>query len=100
MKINIKSMMVSLIIVVWVLVALTLLTEIFPSVHEFLTKLTGHHWTSKSAIAIVLFILLSMFLKGSEDSRSILKNTIILVSSIVVGGLIIFSYFALTYISG
>lgn len=101
MNMNIKSMIVSLTSVVWVLVVLTLLTEIFPSVHEYLTKLTGHHWTSKSVIAIILFVLLSFIFKGSsQESSSVLKSAKILVLSVVIGGLIIFSYFAFNYISG
>ena len=95
MKINIKAMAVSATVVVWLIVVMTILTEISASFKAFLTQLAGHHWTAKSLIAVGIFILLSLILKNSsEDSGAILKSVTILLGSVVLAGLIIFSYFS------
>lgn len=92
-------MISSAIATVWVIVGITLYSEMSDSFHTFLTNLTWHHWVSKSIIAIVLFALLSMIFKGSEDSESVLKSSKFLVVSVVLGGLIIFGYFVFHYMS-
>jgi len=94
MKINIKAMAVSATVVVWLVVAMTILTEISASFKALLTQLAGHHWTAKSLISVFVFILFSLILKNSsEDSGSILKSVIMLLGSVVLGGLIIIFYF-------
>ncbi len=40
---------------------------------QFLTDVTGHHWISVSMIAIVLFLLASMFILGSGKLGALLK---------------------------
>lgn len=95
MKINIKAMAISATVVVWLIVVMTILGETFASFEAFLAQLAGHHWTAKSLIAAVVFILATLILKNSsEDSGAILKSVIILLASVVLGGLIIFLYFA------
>lgn len=87
-------MVVSATVVVWLIVVMTILTEISASFKEFLTQLAGHHWTAKSLISVFVFMLLSLILKNSlEDSGAILKSVTTLFVSVVLGGLIIFSYF-------
>lgn len=87
-------MAVSATVVVWLIVVMTILTEISASFKEFLTQLAGHHWTAKSLISVFVFILLSLILRNSsEDSGAILKSITILLGSVVLAGLIIFSYF-------
>ena len=51
---------------------------------EFLNNLTGHHWVSKSIIAIVLFPILSIvfyLIFSSEKLRRILKTNDVLLWS-------------------
>ncbi|MHB8118575.1 MAG: hypothetical protein ACYDHX_07620 [Methanothrix sp.] len=40
---------------------------------QFLIDLTGHHWVSVSMIAIVVFLLTSMFMLGSGKLGTLLK---------------------------
>lgn len=40
---------------------------------QFLIDLTGHHWTSVSIIAAVLFIMISLLVLSSEKLGTLLK---------------------------
>ena len=40
---------------------------------QFLIDMTGHHWVSVSMIAIVVFLLTSLFMLGSEKSGTLFK---------------------------
>jgi hypothetical protein len=40
---------------------------------QFLIDLTGHHWTSVSIIAAVLFMLISLLILSSEKLATLLK---------------------------
>lgn len=40
---------------------------------QFLTDVTGHHWTSVSMIAIVVFLLISILMLGSGKLGTLLK---------------------------
>ncbi|MDD1748540.1 MAG: hypothetical protein LUO89_01565 [Methanothrix sp.] len=40
---------------------------------QFLIDMTGHHWISVSIISVVVFLLISMFMLGSEKLGALLK---------------------------
>jgi len=48
---------VASVLTVVMIVALTIVGELLPSVKEFLTALTGHHWITKGLAALAVFAL-------------------------------------------
>lgn len=93
MKIHSTALTYATIFSVWLIVSLTILTEIFASLKSFLVSFTGHHWPSKGIITLVAFLLTYLILSRKEESGNILKGVWIVAGSIVFGGLLIFSFF-------
>ncbi len=79
--------------VVWLVVALTLSAELSAPFKAFLAGLTGHHWTSKSVIAAAAFIVLYVLFKRMRESENILGSVVFAVVSILLGGVVIFSFY-------
>lgn len=100
MKINSTALSISTIIVIWLVVVMTIVSEISESLHSFLAKVGGHHWVGKGITAVVVFILLNLIFSKMKESENVLKNTVYIVVSTVLGGLIIFGFFLWHFISG
>ena len=78
--------------------------DISGELRQYLTGLTGHHWTSVSLISLALFLLVTMtlyVLSGSKEARTALKADDLRTWSIalmaitltmVLGSLIVYIY--------
>ncbi len=93
MKPNSKALITSTIGVIWLIVGMTLLGEVSEPFKSFLVQLAGHHWVGKGGIAVVAFVALYLALKKSKESEDILRGALIVVGSVILGGLIIFLFF-------
>ena len=100
MKINSKAILYSTIGVIWFVVATAIGTEISASFKSLLVGLTGHHWTAKSILAVVVFIVLYILFRKADESEDILKSVFFVVGSVVLGGMMIFSFFLRHFING
>ncbi|MFZ2303557.1 MAG: hypothetical protein WAV98_02070 [Minisyncoccia bacterium] len=79
---------------------MTILTEVSAPFKASLVQFAGHHWTAKSIITVILFTLFSLILsRSSEDSKGILNSAIVLVISVAIAGLVIFSYFTWAFLT-
>mgnify|MGYP001563703597 CR=1 FL=1 len=65
---NFKSVAISAIITELVIVILTISAELSAGLKETLKSMTGHHWTSKGIISLVLFFAM-YFMYGNVKSK-------------------------------
>lgn len=100
MKFNSTALMGSVVGVVWLIVAMTLLSEVSEPFKLFLAQFAGHHWIGKSIIATAAFVVFYLLLQKSEESKSILRGTLFVVGSILCGGSIIFLFFLQHFMRG
>ena len=100
MKINGTALIRSTIGVIWLIVGMTLLSEVSEPFKLFLVQVGGHHWIGKSIIATVAFIVLYLLFIKSRESKSILGEVLFVVGSVVLGGSIIFLFFVWHFVNG
>src|SRR3989344_8858720 len=75
---------------------MTIWAELSASFKAWLTGFTGHHWTTKSwitLIAFVLFYLLFRYIGGSVEANRLKKVLAWLIAFIVLGFLIILGFY-------
>jgi|SRR3989338_4414420 len=100
MKLNSTALLRSTTWVIWFIVAVTLLSEISAPFKAFLTALAGHHWIGKSIVSTAAFALLYLFFSRMEESENVLKGVWYVAGSVILGGLIIFSFFLWHFLKG
>lgn len=93
-----KALTFSTIGVVWLVVFMALLTEISAPFKALLTQFAGHHWTAKSIIAVIAFLLFYSIFRNMNESNDVFKDVLYVVGSVVLGGLIIFSYYLFNFL--
>lgn len=95
MNIHTKALMFATTSVIWFVVAITVLAELFVDpVKNVLASMTGHHWVSKGVLACIVFVGIygaCAFLL--TDSKENAKPVYGAVGSAVLGGLIIFFFY-------
>ena len=79
---------------IWLIASMTIASELLADFKSFLASLTGHHWTAKSLIALVAFLVLYGFFGRFKESKNLLADTILLCASTVLAGLVIFGFFS------
>lgn len=82
----------------WSVAILTVAAERAPAVKNFLAGLSGHHWTSKSIIALGLFVMLALVFAGREDPEDITGPVKNVMASALVAALVIFVFYSLHYL--
>lgn len=100
MKINSTALIRATIGVIWLVVAATVVSEISGPFMLFLKNLTGHHWVSKSILAVASFGVMYILFRKAEESQNILKSTYYVLGSVILGGMIIFSFFIWHFMRG
>jgi hypothetical protein len=85
--------------VIWLVVGMTILTEISAPFKNLLVELAGHHWAAKSLIAALAFALLYLIFRKTQESDNILRGVWYVIGSVVLGGLIIFSFYLWHFLS-
>lgn len=95
MNIHIKGLSFATTAVIWFIVVITILMELFEEpIKPFLASVTGHHWVTKGLFSAILFAAvygLCAFLV--TDSKDDARPVYVVVGSAVLGGLTIFSFF-------
>lgn len=95
---NTKALGISTIVSVWFVVAITIIGELVKPFKDFLASLTGHHWVTKGIGALVVYVLLyALFARIVQDSDNT-KPIYGAALSAVVGGLVLFLFFALHFL--
>ena len=93
MKINSKALTISTTVVIWLIVAMTIVGELSEPFKLSLAKIGGYHWVGKSIVATIVFVIIYLIFIKAKESENVFKGTLWIVSSMVLGGLIIFSFF-------
>ncbi len=94
---DIKALNNATIVTIIAIVIMTIAGEIFSGFKSILTSFTGHHWTSKSVLAILIFFLVYMLTKKKQeyDVRKLAINTLIIT---VIGMIAIFLFFVYEFV--
>ena len=80
-----------------VTVVIIIVAEFIAPFKNFLASLTGHHWTAKGVIGVVVFIVFTLLFnaKGSDDDVAKNINHVIFFS--IAGSLILILFFLIHY---
>jgi NRPS condensation-like uncharacterized protein len=75
-------------------VLLVILKESFPSVHDAMAAITGHHWVTHGLADIVVFVVLGLiFMRTSVAKMPATSLVNYIIASTVVSGLILVGFF-------
>ncbi len=99
MKINTKALSISSTIVIWLIVAMTIATELSGPLKTFIAKVGGHHWVGKSIVASVAFFVLYFLFIKIKESDNVFRGALWVIASVVLGGLIIFGFYVQHFLS-
>lgn len=83
---------------IWFVALITVAAETLPAVKELLARLSGHHWTSKSGIALVLFVITAMLFARKKDPKDVSGLVLGVLASTILAGLVIFVFYLLHYL--
>ncbi|OGZ46027.1 MAG: hypothetical protein A2756_04485 [Candidatus Ryanbacteria bacterium RIFCSPHIGHO2_01_FULL_48_27] len=93
MRIHSTALIRSTIAVIWLIVGMTLLTEVSPEFKSFLTQFSSHHWIGKSILSAAALVVSYLFFKKFKESNSVLGGVFLVIGSAILGGVSIFSFF-------
>jgi len=94
-KFSIRALAYACHAVIWFVVIITIAAELSAPVKGFLAGLTGHHWTAKGIISLVLFIVVgTVFVKKDDpsDVTGLVRGVLI---SAILGAIAIFVFYLL-----
>ncbi|OGZ10688.1 MAG: hypothetical protein A3C93_01925 [Candidatus Lloydbacteria bacterium RIFCSPHIGHO2_02_FULL_54_17] len=99
MTFHLKALSIAATGVIWFIVAITIVMELFEEpVKTMLTAVTGHHWVTKGVFAIVLFAAVYGICAWlTTDTKDDPRPLYIAIGSAVLGGLTIFLFFVWHY---
>lgn len=97
---NNRALTIATVATIWFIVVLTLGAELSASFKTLVAQIGGHHWVGKSILSTVLFLVVFLLFKKTNESSSVLKNSYLVVGSVVFGGLIIFLFYLLDFLKG
>ena len=94
-KISISALAWACHAVIWFVTAATIAAERSPAFKEFLAGLSGHHWTAKGGIALVLFFAVAGVLSRKKDPQDVSGLVRGVLISAVLGALAILVFYLL-----
>lgn len=90
---NTKALVRAAALTIALIAVATIGSELSASFKQFLTSIGGHHWIGKSVLSLVFYgVLYGVFSKLSDDTFS-LKDTWLLIGSVLVSGLAILVFY-------
>ena len=94
-RFSIKALAYACHAVIWFVAIITIAAELAEPVKGFLAGLTGHHWTAKGIISLVIFFTVAfVFAKKKDpgDVTGLIRGVLI---SAVLGAITIFVFYLL-----
>jgi len=73
----------------------TIGSELSASFKQLLSSIGGHHWIGKSVLSVVVFGLLYLVLSKVSDRRFTLKDTGLLIGTVIISGLAILIFYVM-----
>ena len=71
----------------------TIGSELSATFKQLLSLIGGHHWIGKSVLSVVFFGLLYLAFSKLSDDRFVLKDTLLLIGSVIISGLAILAFY-------
>lgn len=65
--------------------AIVIIADLKPPVKIFLANLTGHHWTAKGMLGLILFIVLTLIFNILGKDGKVLRDICVTISATFVG---------------
>jgi len=97
---NSKALVRATVGVIWLVVVMTIAAELSEPFKALLAGTFTHHWIGKSVISVVAFVVFYAIFSRARESDNVSRGAWQVVWSVVLGGLIIFSFFLWHFISG
>ena len=95
--IRVRSMIFSVIVTTIVITLVTIFAELSSGFKEILKSISGHHWTTKSWLSIILFFGIYFFVKLSDKNLDISKETKKVILTILISIFVLFAFFVWHY---
>ena len=73
----------------------TIGSELSPTFKQLLSSIGGHHWIGKSVLSAVFFGLLYLVFSKVSDHRFTLRDTGLLIGTVIISGLAILVFYVL-----
>ena len=73
----------------------TIGSELSGAFKQLLSSIGGHHWIGKSVLSVVVFGLLYLVFSKISDRRFTLKDTGLLIGTVIVSGLAILIFYVM-----
>jgi hypothetical protein len=96
-RFSIKALAYACQAVIWFVVIITIATELAEPVKGFLAGLTGHHWTAKGIISLVIFFAVGFIFAKKEDPGNVTGLVRGVLISAVLGAITIFIFYLFEY---
>ena len=94
-KFSIKALAYACQAAIWFVVIITIAAELAEPVKGFLAGLTGHHWTAKGIISLVIFFVVAFIFAKEEDPEDLTSLVRSVLISAVLGAITIFIFYLL-----
>jgi len=94
-KFSIKALAYACHAVIWFVTIITIATELAEPVKAFLAGLTGHHWTAKGIISLIIFFAVAFIFAKKEDPEDVTGLVRGVLISAVLGAITIFVFYLL-----
>ncbi len=75
--------------------AATIGSELSAAFKQLLSSIGGHHWIGKSVLSVVVFGLLYLVFSKISDRRFTLKDTGLLIGTVIISGLAILGFYVM-----
>lgn len=90
---NSKALTRAAAVTVALIAAATIGSELSATFKQLISLIGGHHWIGKSVLSVVFFGLLYLVFSKLFDDSFVLRDTLLLIASVMVSGLAILAFY-------
>ena len=92
---NSKALTRAAAVTVALIAVATIGSELSATFKQLLSLIGGHHWIGKSVLSVLFFGLLFLVFSKFSDDRFALKDTLVLIGTVIISGLAILAFYVL-----
>ena len=92
---NSKALVRAAALTIALIAVATIGSELSGSFKQLLSSIGGHHWIGKSVLSVVFFGLLYLVFSRVSDDNLALRDTGVLIVTVLISGLAILSFYVL-----
>ena len=90
---NSKALVRAAAVTIALIAVATIGSELSTAFKQLLSTIGGHHWIGKSVLSVVFFALLYLVFSKVSDQRLALRDTGLLIGTVVISGLAILVFY-------